>query len=208
MSKLFQISNNLKNSHHHYHNRFFSSISKFSGARRGPFTQLAPTLGNQYDDDPFLRESLQIEIPAEYLGEIDADLRQFGHRVATDIYKLHLECERVQPHLQMYDAWGERVDNLIVCDAWKQMKNIAAKEGLISIAYGNERRKYSVYSRIYQMSKLYLYGPSSGLFGCPLAMTDGAAKTIEVKIKTNFLKKKRIFLFNYNNLKDTWRSKF
>lgn len=29
------------------------------------------------------------------------------------------------------------------------------------------------------MAKLYLYHPSSGLYGCPLAMTDGAAKSIE-----------------------------
>jgi len=26
---------------------------------------------------------------------------------------------------------------------------------------------------------LYMYHPSSGLFGCPLAMTDGAAYTIK-----------------------------
>lgn len=30
------------------------------------------------------------------------------------------------------------------------------------------------------MAKLFLYSPSSGLYGCPLAMTDGAARTIEV----------------------------
>ena len=30
------------------------------------------------------------------------------------------------------------------------------------------------------MAKLYLYSPSSGLFSCPLAMTDGAAKIAEV----------------------------
>ena len=35
-------------------------------------------------------------------------------------------------------------------------------------------------SRVHQMSKLYLYSPSSGLFTCPLAMTDGAAKVIQV----------------------------
>ncbi|XP_030225788.1 acyl-CoA dehydrogenase family member 11-like isoform X2 [Gadus morhua] len=29
------------------------------------------------------------------------------------------------------------------------------------------------------MSKLFLYSPSSGLFTCPLAMTDGAAKVIQ-----------------------------
>ena len=29
--------------------------------------------------------------------------------------------------------------------------------------------------------KLFLFSPSSGLYSCPLAMTDGAAKTIEVQ---------------------------
>lgn len=40
-------------------------------------------------------------------------------------------------------------------------------------------------SRVYQMSKLYLFSPSSGLYTCPLAMTDGAAKVIQVCWKTN-----------------------
>lgn len=35
-------------------------------------------------------------------------------------------------------------------------------------------------SRVYQMCKLYIYSPSSGLYTCPLAMTDGAAKVIQV----------------------------
>lgn len=35
-------------------------------------------------------------------------------------------------------------------------------------------------SRVYQMSKLFLFSPSSGLYTCPLAMTDGAAKVIQV----------------------------
>jgi len=32
---------------------------------------------------------------------------------------------------------------------------------------------------LHQLAKLFLYSPSAGLFTCPLAMTDGAAKTIE-----------------------------
>ena len=44
-------------------------------------------------------------------------------------------------------------------------------------------------SRIYQMAKLYLYSPSSGLYGCPLAMTDGAARSIEVAGIPSFMKK-------------------
>ncbi len=74
--------------------------SKFSGAKRGSFTQQAPTLGNQYEDDAFLRESLHLEMPAEiFARQIEPDLLEFGHRVSADIYKLHLECEKYQPHL-------------------------------------------------------------------------------------------------------------
>ena len=40
-------------------------------------------------------------------------------------------------------------------------------------------------SRLYQAAKLYLFNPSSGLYSCPLAMTDGAAKIIQV---CNFLR--------------------
>lgn len=38
----------------------------------------------------------------------------------------------------------------------------------------------SGYSRLIQMTKNFLFYPSSGLYSCPLAMTDGAAKTLEV----------------------------
>ncbi|XP_043192469.1 acyl-CoA dehydrogenase family member 11-like [Amphibalanus amphitrite] len=56
------------------------------------------------------------------------------------------------------------------------MKDISAEEQLINLAY---RRRYAEHSRVYQMAKVYLFSPSSGLFACPLAMTDGAAKTLE-----------------------------
>lgn len=36
-------------------------------------------------------------------------------------------------------------------------------------------------SRVHQAVKLYLFSTTSGGFNCPLAMTDGAAKVIEVR---------------------------
>ena len=41
------------------------SLSTFSHAKRGSFLQEKPKLTNQYDEDPFLKEQLQIEIPKE-----------------------------------------------------------------------------------------------------------------------------------------------
>lgn len=57
------------------------------------------------------------------------------------------------------------------------MKEIAAEEGIVATGY---ERKYKEYSRIYQFAKCLIFHPSSGLYSCPLAMTDGAAKTFEV----------------------------
>ena len=53
----------------------------------------------------------------------------------------------------------KRVDRLICCDAWKQMKRISAEEGLVAIPY---EKQFSIYSRLYQISKIYLFAPSSG----------------------------------------------
>lgn len=73
------------------------------------------------------------------IGEIFQDLERFGERVATSIRNLGWECELNQPRLEQYDAWGKRVDRLITCSAWKELKAISAEEGLIAIAY---ERKY------------------------------------------------------------------
>lgn len=109
--------------------------------------------------------------------EIDKDLSNFGNRVATDIHQLGQDCENNKPYLQQSNAWGEDLNKLVVCDAWNKQKDVSAEEGLISIGYN--RKRYGKWSRIYQFSKLYLYAPSSGLYSCPLAMTDGAAKILE-----------------------------
>ena len=66
---------------------------------------------------------------------------------------------------------------VITSAGWKAQKGVAAREGLIAVAY---ERKQGAASRIYQAAKLYMYGASSGLFNCPLAMTDGAARLCEL----------------------------
>ncbi|KAK3581974.1 hypothetical protein CHS0354_003235 [Potamilus streckersoni] len=148
----------------------------FSASNIGKFFQEQPTLGNQYSEDVTLQSYLRRHIPKKIYRDIELDLVRFGKRVATDIYDLHLECENEPPRLEQYDAWGKRVDKLITSTAWKKMHDLAAEEGLIAIAYN---REFGEWSRLYQIAKLYLYSPSAGLYSCPLAMTDGAAKIME-----------------------------
>ncbi|XP_030073720.1 acyl-CoA dehydrogenase family member 11 [Microcaecilia unicolor] len=148
----------------------------FSRTSVGTFFQDRPKLGNQYLEDAFLQGYLKRHLPPKVFEEVNQQLERFGARVADEIDCLGRECELNPPQLQQYDAWGQRVDRIITCPAWKKMKEISVEEGLIAEAY---ERKYRNWSRVYQVSKLYLYTPSAGLFTCPLAMTDGAAKVIE-----------------------------
>ncbi|XP_065707578.1 acyl-CoA dehydrogenase family member 11-like isoform X2 [Patagioenas fasciata] len=141
-----------------------------------PLFQEQPEIGNQYLEDALLRNYLKTHLPPQVLQEVNQDLERFGNRLLTKIQPLAWECEWNPPVFRPYDAWGQRVDRIITCSAWRRMKEIAAEEGLIAEAY---ERRYSNWSRMYQAVKLYLFSSSSGGFNCPLAMTDGAAKVIE-----------------------------
>ncbi len=52
------------------------------------------------------------------------------------------------------------------------------------MAYEEDKHNLGIYQRYGQLVTLYMYHPSSGLYGCPLAMTDGAAYTLR-KITSN-----------------------
>ncbi|XP_072289323.1 acyl-CoA dehydrogenase family member 11-like [Eucyclogobius newberryi] len=145
----------------------------FSKAKIGCFFQERPVLKNPFLEDALLTGYLKRFIPHE---AVLSDLCAFGECVANEVDGLGRACEVSPPHLVQYDSWGRRVDLIHTSAAWKRMKDLSAQEGLVSIGY---ERHYGEWSRVYQMSKLFLFSPSSGLYTCPLAMTDGAAKVIE-----------------------------
>lgn len=145
----------------------------FTRARIGPFFQENPVLKNPFVEDALLRGYLKRHIPQE---AILSDLCAFGQHVAKEVDGWGRECEVNPPRLVHFDPWGRRVDHIVTSHAWKRMKDLSAQEGLVAIGY---ERSFGEWSRVYQMSKLYLFSPSSGLYTCPLAMTDGAAKVIQ-----------------------------
>ncbi|KAA0721641.1 Acyl-CoA dehydrogenase family member 11 [Triplophysa tibetana] len=149
------------------------SHALFSRSVIGAFFQEQPLLTNPFTQDALLRSYLQRHLPVQ---EVEGDLLRFGERIVSEIDSLGRQCELNPPRLQQYDAWGRRVDRIITCDAWTRLKHISAQEGLVASGY---ERTYGEWSRVYQMSKIYLFAPSSGLYTCPLAMTDGAAKVIQ-----------------------------
>ncbi len=141
------------------------------------FVQSPPRLGNQYRDDAFLRSWLRRKLPADVLQDIEGELQQMGALAGDELYRLQLDDRLREPELTQWDAWGNRIDRIEVTPLWRRAADIAARSGLIGIPYERRRGRFS---RIHQFALVYLFHPSSDVYTCPLAMTDGAARTLSV----------------------------
>jgi alkylation response protein AidB-like acyl-CoA dehydrogenase len=141
------------------------------------FIQNGPELQNQYETDGVLKSYLRRKLPPKLLSEIEPDLLGMGALAAGPVHALGLQAEAQPPKHVPFDAWGRRIDHLEVSRAWTELDRISAEQGLIAIGY---ERKQAEWSRTYQLAKLYLFHPSSAIYSCPLAMTDGATRAIEL----------------------------
>src|SRR5688572_15288212 len=139
------------------------------------FVQQPPELGNQYEDDSALRSYLGRVLPADVLAEIEVGLKHMGERAGGELYRLQLADRENEPALTQWDAWGNRVDRIEVTAVWKRAERLAAEQGLVAVAY---ERRHGAFSRVHQFALAYLFTPSTDLYSCPLAMTDGAARAL------------------------------
>src|SRR5581483_3601831 len=139
------------------------------------FNQPAPALGNQYDDDRVLRSYLLRTLPHEIHAEAEPALRDMGALAGGELYRMQLADRLNEPTLTQWDAWGERIDRIEVSPLWRVAERLAAERGVVASAY---EPRYGQFARLYQFALAYLFHPSTDVYTCPLAMTDGAARTL------------------------------
>lgn len=141
------------------------------------FYQEGPRLSNTYRSDSLLQQYLKKHLPEDAQKKALSHLDHLGERAVTDMLSWADEAESHPPQHIPFDPWGRRIDEIKTSNGWKQLEKVAAEEGIVATAYD---REFGAFSRVYQMALLYLYSPSSAIFSCPLAMTDGGARAIEL----------------------------
>ncbi|HVK88451.1 MAG TPA: acyl-CoA dehydrogenase family protein, partial [Kofleriaceae bacterium] len=135
------------------------------------FFQEPPRLANQYDDDPMLPTWIARYIPDPRIAE---ELRSLGD-VAVEYYGTQLADRLNEPVLTQWDAWGHRIDKIEVSPLWREAQVLAAKHGMVAAGYEG---KLGAHARTHQFAVVHVLGPSLDVYSCPLAMTDGAARTL------------------------------
>lgn len=134
------------------------------------FFQEPPRLGNQFDDDPMLPSWIARHIGGE---EVAAELRALGD-VAVEYYGKQLADRLNEPTLTQWDPWGNRIDKIEVSPLWQEAQGLAAIHGMVAAGYD----KLGAKARTHQFAIVHVLSPSLDVYSCPLAMTDGAARTL------------------------------
>ncbi len=139
------------------------------------FTQAAPRLGNQFRDDPLMGSWLRRSFPPDLARSLAGELDELGALAGGPLYELQLADRENEPVLRQWDAWGNRQDTVEVSPLWREAERLTVRHGLVATAYERELGRYA---RLAHFAKVYLFHPSSDVYTCPLAMTDGAARCL------------------------------
>lgn len=145
---------------------------------------------------PLQRLLLRLIGHSPHLQTIFTNLDQLAERCLTEHASSADKLKGVEdePRLIQYDAWGRRIDELRTGEGWRELKAATAKEGIVAESYpsqqgGNASNPPRGYlgrdqlggdARIYAFAKIFLFGPFSKLVLCPISMTDGAARVLEL----------------------------
>ncbi len=141
------------------------------------FLQTPPELPNAWSSDRALRETVNFHLGEELFAAAEPELERVG-RIATSPKTLALtrQAENEPPQHVPFSAWGERVDDISVSAAYLALGRIGVEAGVTALPY--EDTPYGSLARVAWAGLHALWGPSSALYSCPVAMTDGAARTL------------------------------
>jgi acyl-CoA dehydrogenase len=134
-----------------------------------------PRPENAYLDDALLREYLVRTLPRPALAALEEELAGLGALSAGRLHELQLAGRLEEPAFTPWDGWGRRVDRIETTALWREAAELAARQGLVAAAY---ERRLGPLSRVHQMAMVHVLEPSLDVYSCPLAMTDGAARTL------------------------------
>ncbi len=142
------------------------------------FQQEDFTYQDLFAENSYLKDVLAHYAESQHVDGIAEDLGGFSKRACGDVLDLMIRAEKNPPEHIAFDHWGRRVDHIEVDPSWQALHAVAAEEGMIAIGY---ERKSDQDSRLHQFLKLMIFHPSSAFYTCPLAMTDGATRILELE---------------------------
>ncbi|HXM55524.1 MAG TPA: acyl-CoA dehydrogenase family protein [Candidatus Dormibacteraeota bacterium] len=134
---------------------------------------------NTYTADPALTSLLGAWLSPGTLAWAEPQLVELGQLAADHLPALGDACERQPAWLRPIDPWGDRVDEVVYPDEWRELAAIAARTGLTGMPYEDQARRIAGPDvRVVHAALCYLFQPQTATYLCPVSMTDAAARVL------------------------------
>jgi len=126
-------------------------------------------------DDWLVRSFVRHRLPPEVGAAIAPELDELGARASGPLWDFQRADRLNEPRLTTFDAWGNRIDRIELTPLWHEAERLTAHYGLTAHP---QERGHGDWSRVHQFLLVHLFHPVTDVYTCPLAMTDGAARTL------------------------------
>ena len=140
-----------------------------------PFVQAEPRPWHGLRDDWLVRSFVRHRLPPVIGRAIEPELADLAALAAGALWDFQRADRHNEPRLTSFDGWGNRIDHIELSPLWREAERLAVQLGLT--AHPRERQHGS-WSRVHQFLLVHLFHPVTDVYTCPLAMTDGAARTL------------------------------
>jgi len=123
---------------------------------------------------------------AEYLlgdsfGEAEPRLQRLGSLAAGPVDQWAAICDRQPPELVSHDRNGERIDEVAHHPAYRAMEAVAYGEGCVAASYDEGfKSEHGGRRHSYGLLLGYLFSQGEAGLYCPVCMTDGMARLLEL----------------------------
>lgn len=147
---------------------------------------------NYYHADPAFQAMMSEALGPEGMAWARPLLEDMGRMAAQDIVPLAEDANQNPPVLVQYDANGNRIDEVKVHPAYREMTRLAYGAGLGGMFYEPAMRAkhgYVPHALVFGLGYLFAQA-EQGLY-CPICMTEGSARLVDLfgddDLKARFL---------------------
>lgn len=140
-----------------------------------------PEAPNFYDADPVFEALLKRLLRPETFEWLRPQVRSLGAMVPADVEPRSSLCDRKVPELRSFDRFGHRVDEIVYHPAYREMERVAYGSGMVGLKYDAAlRERFPGDLQVAGFALAYLFAQAEAGVSCPVCMTDGVARVLEL----------------------------
>ncbi len=136
---------------------------------------------NFFTQDPVLQSLLARLLPEETRAWVWPKLRRMGAEVPAVVEERAALCDKQTPVLKNFDRYGHRVDEVVYPQAYREMEAVSYGSGMLTVKYDREvRQVHRGAEQVAGMALSFLFAQAECGQSCPVCMTDGIARVLEL----------------------------